>query len=67
MNPYEKMSFAKFIMSAFMGDVTLSKAEIEAGTTVLKNMADNAPYWNQQQKDAYKLLVDIAKENHKKK
>lgn len=66
MNPYEMMSFAKFVMSAFAGNVTPSEAEIEAGTTILKNMADNAPYWNQQQKDAYKLLVDIVKENHKK-
>lgn len=66
MNPYEMMSFAKFVMSAFAGNVTPSDAEIEVGTTILKNMADNAPHWNQQQKDAYKLLVDIVKENHKK-
>ncbi len=66
MNPFEMMSFAKFVMSAFTGNVTLSEAEIEAGTIALKNMADSSPYWNQQQKEAYKLLVDVVKENYKK-
>lgn len=66
MNPFEMMSFAKFVMSAFAGNVTFSEAEMEAGTTVLKNLADNAPYWNQQQKEAYKLLVDVVKEDCKK-
>ena len=66
MNPFEMMSFAKFVMSAFSGNVTPTQAEVETGTKMLKNMADNAPYWNQQQKEAYKLLVDIAKENHKR-
>lgn len=66
MNPFEMMSFAKFVMSAFSGNVTTSDVENEIGATILKNMADNAPYWNQQQKDAYKLLVDVAKENSKK-
>lgn len=66
MNPFEIMSFAKFVMSAFTGNVTPSEAEIEAGTMLLKNMADNSPYWNQQQKDAYKLLVDVVKERYKK-
>ncbi len=65
MNPFEMMSFAKFIMSAFAGKVTPTEAEIEAGTLALKNMADNSPYWNQEQKDAYKLLVDVVKENYK--
>lgn len=65
MNPFEMMSFAKFITSAFAGNVTLSEAELEAGTTALKNLADNSPYWNQEQKDAYKLLVDVVKENYK--
>lgn len=66
MNPFEMMSFYKFVMSAFAGNVSLSDAEIEAGTMVLKNMADNSLYWNQQQKDAYKLLVDVVKEKCKK-
>lgn len=63
MNPFEMMSFAKFVMSAFSGNVSLSEAELEAGTMALKNIADNAPRWNQNQKEAYKLLVDVAKEN----
>lgn len=66
MNPIEMMSFAKFVMSAFSGNVTPSSVENEIGATILKNMADNAPYWNQQQKDAYKLLVDVAKEKGKR-
>lgn len=66
MNPFEMMSFYKFVMSAFAGKVTISDAEIEAGTMVLKNMADNSQYWNQQQKEAYKLLVDVVKENYRK-
>lgn len=66
MNPFEMMSFYKFVFSAFAGKVTLSDAEIEAGTMVLKNMADNSQYWNQQQKEAYKLLVDVVKENYKR-
>ncbi len=66
MNPFEMMSFAKFVMSAFTGNVTPSEAEIETGTIVLKNMADSSPYWNQQQKEAYKMLVDVVKENYKK-
>lgn len=66
MNPFEMMSFAKFVISAFTGNVTPSEAEIEAGTIVLKNMADSSPYWNQQQKEAYKMLVDVVKENYKK-
>lgn len=66
MNPFEMMSFAKFIISAFEGNVTPSEAELEAGAMALKNMANNSPYWNQQQKEAYKLLVDVVKENYKK-
>ncbi len=66
MNPFEMMSFAKFVISAFSGNVSLSEAELEAGTMALKNIADNAPRWNQSQKEAYKLLVDVAKENYKK-
>ncbi len=66
MNPFEMMSFAKFVMSAFTGNVTPSEAEIEAGTMMLKNIADNSPRWNQQQKDVYKLLVDVVKDNNKK-
>lgn len=66
MNQFEMISFAKFVMSAFTGNVTLSDTEFEVGTTILKNMADNSQYWNQYQKDAYKLLVDVVKENYKK-
>ncbi len=66
MNTFEMMSLAKLVMSAFSGNVSLSEAELEAGTMALKYIADNAPCWNQSQKEAYKMLVNVTKENYKK-
>lgn len=65
MNPLELMSFAKFASAASSGNVTKADVENEIRAMMLKNMVDNVPYWDQQQKYVIKLSIDIAKENHR--
>ncbi len=43
--------------------MNMSDAEMEAATEVLKQMGDNAPNWNPDQKELYKAMVDAAKES----
>lgn len=58
MNPFEMMNLAKLIYRAFNNDVTMTDVETEAAKEVLKKLGDNAPYWNEQQQEFYKFLVD---------
>lgn len=53
--------YAEAIGLAPSNSVTQYEKDITANE--LKHMADLAPNWTQSQKDVYKLLVDITKEN----
>ena len=65
MNIFEMMSFAELFSKAMGGRINMSDAEIEAGSQVLKNMAEQRCDWTEEQKELYKLMVDYAKENKK--
>ena len=67
MNFYEYFSFAKVYNAAMNPQYrnTVSKKEIETTVEILKKMADNRSDWSDDQKEAYKLLADFAKERIK--
>jgi hypothetical protein len=44
---------------------TVSKQDVDITIEILKKMADQRNDWTQQDKDAYKLLADYAKEHYK--
>lgn len=64
----ETVALAKLLSVALGFDKpnVLSDIDLDILKDLFKRMADNSPNWNQEQKDAYKLLVDVVKENHKK-
>lgn len=62
----ESICFAK-VYAAAMGLApanSVTKYEKEVVSEALKQMANQKTIWTQAQKDMYKLLVDIAKENN---
>lgn len=67
MNPFELFSFAKLFSTVMNGQMSVSSAEMEAACKLLKEMADNNQYMTSEQKEAYKLMVDCAKEASKGK
>lgn len=67
MNPFELFSFAKLFSTVMNGQMSVSSAEMEAACKLLKEMADNTPGMTSEQKEAYKLMVDCAKEASKGK
>jgi hypothetical protein len=67
MNPFEVFSFAKLFSTVMNGQMSVSSAEMEAACKLLKEMADNNQYMTSEQKEAYKLMVDCAKEASKGK
>lgn len=59
----ELISFSK-VFSVAMGldnRRILSRIDLEIASKVLDQMIDEAPYWNQVQRETYKLLVDFVK------
>lgn len=67
MNPFELFSFAKLFSTVMNGQMSVSSAEMEAACKLLKEMADNKQCMTSEQKEAYKLMVDCAKEASKGK
>lgn len=67
MNPFELFSFAKLFSTVMNGQMSVSSAEMEAACKLLKEMADNNQCMTSEQKGAYKLMVDCAKEASKGK
>ena len=67
MNPFELFSFAKLFSTVMNGQMSVSSAEMEAACKLLKEMADNNQCMTFEQKEAYKLMVDCAKEASKGK
>ena len=67
MNPFELFSFAKLFSTVMNGQMSVSSAEMEAACKLLKKMADNNQRMTSEQKEAYKLMVDCAKEASKGK
>lgn len=65
MNPFEVFSFAKLFSTVMNGQMSVSSAEMEATCKLLKEMADNNQCMTSEQKEAYKLMVDCAKEASK--
>ena len=66
MTPYEELCVTR-VYQAALGTIdrkTITKKEIDITVEVLKKHADND--WNDQQKEAYKLLADFAKEQIKR-
>lgn len=64
MNNYEMLCIAKlFSLAMGYSNVRPTKVELEVATEVIKKMVDSNPNINQQQKEMYKFMVDIAKEN----
>ena len=67
MNPFELFSFAKLFSTVMNGQMSVSSAEMEAACKLLKEMAYNNQCMTSEQKEAYKLMVDCAKEASKGK
>ena len=67
MNPFEVFSFAKLFSTVMNGQMSVSSAEMEAACKLLKEMAGNNQCMTSEQKEAYKLMVDCAKEASKGK
>ena len=65
MNPFEVFSFAKLFSTVMSGQMSVSSAEMEAACKLLKEMADNNQCMTSEKKEAYKLMVDWAKEESK--
>ena len=64
MNNYEMLCITKlFSLAMGYSSVRPTKVELEVATEVIKKMVDNNHNLNQQQKEMYKCLVDVAKEN----
>lgn len=60
---FDMICFAKLFSSITNCNVTISDVEKEVAAKVLKEFGDSAPYWNSAQKEIYKTMVDVAKEN----
>ena len=68
MTPYEELCVTR-VYQAALGTIdrkTITKKEIDITVEVLKKYADDRNDWNDQQKEAYKLLADFAKEQIKR-
>ena len=68
MTPYEELCVTR-VYQAALGTIdrkTITKKEIDITVEVLKKHADYRNDWNDQQKEAYKLLADFAKEQIKR-
>ena len=64
MNLYEQSCVSKVFLAA-MGVIdkkTVSKIELEVTFKALEHFADNNLYWDHDQKEFYKLLVEFTKE-----
>ena len=60
----EKVCFAK-VLSVFMGVLSpaeVSRQEKELAIEAMKKMAENRDDWTHEQKETYKVLADIVKE-----
>lgn len=67
MTQYEKNCITR-VYHALLGLIdrnTITKEDIDITIEILKKCADERNDWNDQQKDAYKLLADYAKEHYK--
>lgn len=62
---YDLISFAKLFSCVASGNMTISAAEMEAASKVLKEYGNSAPNWNPAQKELYKAMVDLAREKTK--
>ena len=60
----EEMMLCAKIFAYAMGDrsVSLRKADKESAVNMLKRMADQRWDWTDQQKQQYKMLVDVCKQ-----
>lgn len=68
MTPYEELCVTR-VYQAALGTIdrkTITKKEIDITVEVLKKHADDRNDWNDQQKEAYKLIADFAKEQIKR-
>ena len=63
---FDMVSFAKLFSRVAGGNMTMSDAEMEAASEVLKKFADRNSNWTPMQRDLYKIMVDAAKENSKR-
>ena len=64
MNLYEQSCLTKVVLAA-IGIVdrrTVTRIELETTFKALESFADNNQDWNENQKDFYKILVNIVKE-----
>lgn len=64
---FEALSLAKVFSRTIGGNnnMTMSDAELEAAAELLKKLGDNRQGWSAQEKEAYKTMVDFAKETSK--
>ncbi len=68
MTPHEEYCVAR-VYNAALGIIdrkTITKHEIDITIEILKKYADNRDDWTENQKEAYKLLADYAKEQIKR-
>ena len=68
MTPYEEICVTR-VYQAAIGTIdrkSITKEEIDITIEILKKHADERHDWNDQQKEAYKLLADYAKEQIKR-
>ena len=68
MTPYEEICVTR-VYQAALGTIdrkTITEKEIDITIEVLKKHADKRNDWNDQQKEAYKLLADYVKERIKR-
>ncbi len=67
MNFSELISFSKVFSVAIGLDKpsVLTSSDAGVASEALKHMADESPYWTDEQKELYKLMVDVAKEKTK--
>ena len=64
MNLYEQSCVSKVFLAA-MGIInrqSITKVELEVTFKALENFAEHNQYWNNYQKDYYKLLIKFVKE-----
>lgn len=67
MTPHEECCVAR-VYNAALGIIdrkTITKHELDITIEILKKYADDREDWTDDQKDAYKLLADYAKEQIK--
>lgn len=68
MNFSELMCLYKLMSVAFNNKMkeTLTQYELDIASEALKKLADDAQNWTREDKEKYKLLVDLVKEASKK-